>query len=221
MTVAVLVPLYERTLHIDRLAKNLAHVTPSATLYLRIVPEVTPDFDHTWNMKTVPSKTTRYPEGINELARIAAKDGHKWLFIGADDLDFKPGWFDEAKRVAYAENAYVIGTNDLCNPRVIAGEHATHFLVRREYLTVGTLDKPNELMSEAYLHSFVDDEIRLTAIARGAYAHAGKSIVEHLHPLTGKSEWDSTYERGSGGDNFTIDEATFNERMARFGAKAA
>jgi hypothetical protein len=212
--VAVLVPLYERTKHLDRLAKNLAETTPRATLYLRVVPGVTPEFEHTLNMKTVPSQTTRYPEGINELARIARADGFKYVFIGADDLEFHPGWWREAQHVIDRTGAEVVGTNDLCNPRVIAGQHATHFLVKASYLDRGTLDKPDELMSEAYRHSFVDDEIKLTAMARDTYAHADLAVVEHLHPFNGKSEWDDTYERGSGGDNFDVDKATYKERLA-------
>ena len=32
-----------------------------------------------------------------------------------------------------------------------------------------------------------------TAIKRKAYAHAPEAVVEHLHPMGGKAEWDATY----------------------------
>ena len=213
MRVAVLIPLYQRVHHMQRLSENLAKVTPDATMYIRVIPGVTPEFDVQLNMKIVPLESTRYPHGINELARIAWADAHEWLFIGADDLEFHEGWDKEALKIHRLTGAQVIGTNDLCNPRVIAGQHATHFLVHSSYLNRGTLDRTGELMSEAYLHSYVDDEIRLTASARGLYAHAELSHVEHLHPISGKTQWDETYERGSGGENFEIDAATFRKRM--------
>jgi hypothetical protein len=48
-----------------------------------------------------------------------------WLFLVGDDVRFEAGWLDHAQAAA-RDGAHVIGTNDLHNPRVLAGEHATH-----------------------------------------------------------------------------------------------
>lgn len=120
-----------------------------------------------------------------------------WVFTGADDLRFHPEWFERALRWAGPDTG-VIGTNDLCNSRVMCGEHSTHSLVRRTYIDreSGVIDNPGRVMHEGYQHEFCDDELVQTAMARGRYVHAFDAIVEHLHPLVGKAPDDATYQRG-------------------------
>ena len=116
------------------------------------------------------------------------------LFTGASDLRFHPGWF-EAACACLRPGIGVVGTNDLGNPRVLAGEHATHFLVTREYADRwGTIDGPGRVMAEAYPHEYVDTEMIGTAKARGAYAMCLDSHVEHLHPHWGKAPTDDIYD---------------------------
>jgi len=121
-----------------------------------------------------------------------------WIFTGADDLAFHPGWFPRA--LAWAdEKTGVIGTNDIANPRVMQGQHSTHSLFRRSYVDEhGTIDGPG-VMHEGYAHQFTDDEAIQTAMARGVYVHAFDSIVEHLHPMVGKAPDDDTYRLGREG----------------------
>jgi hypothetical protein len=80
----------------------------------------------------------------------------------------------------------------------MAGDHATHLLISRDYVEkVGAgWDGPGVVCHEGYRHWFVDDEIVTAAKQRGQWAHAGMSIVEHLHPLWGKGKADYTYELG-------------------------
>lgn len=118
------------------------------------------------------------------------------IFTGADDLRFAPGWFAAALAVREATGADVIGTQDLCNPRVMRGEHSTHFLVTRDYCRRGQLDGAPGLLSEEYGHEKTDDELVFTSRRRGAYAFADDAIVQHLHPDIGRGEWDSTYAKG-------------------------
>lgn len=117
------------------------------------------------------------------------------LFLGADDIDFRPGWLAEAERVRAETGAGVIGTNDLGNPRVIRGDHATHCVVARDYVDhFGTVDEPRKVMHEGYVHEFADDEMIGTAKSRRQWAFAADSIVEHLHPSWGKAPTDPLYD---------------------------
>jgi hypothetical protein len=128
-------------------------------------------------------------------------DGHRattepWIFTGADDLAFHPGWFPRALTWADEKTA-VIGTNDIANPRVMTGQHSTHSLFRRTYVDErGTADQPGLVVHEGYPHEYADDEAVATAMARGVYVHAFDSIVEHLHPMVGKAPDDNTYRLG-------------------------
>lgn len=116
------------------------------------------------------------------------------LFLAADDLQFHPGWFERAA-AHIDDHVGVVGTNDLGNPRVIRGEHATHCLVARSYIDEhGTIDEHRKVLHEGYHHEYVDDELVGTAKQRGAWAFAGDSIVEHLHPHWGKAPTDELYD---------------------------
>jgi hypothetical protein len=115
------------------------------------------------------------------------------LFLGACDLRFHPGWLDAAK-AKLAPGIGVVGTNDLGNPRVIRGDHATHSLVTRAYADLGTIDGQPGILHEGYHHEFVDDELVGTAKHRKAWAFAPDSVVEHLHPSWGKAPTDHLYD---------------------------
>lgn len=114
------------------------------------------------------------------------------LFFGADDLEFHPRWLEEAK-AKLKGGIGVVATNDLCNPRVGAGELATHPLVTRAYTKKGTIDNSEVVLHEGYQHEYVDREFSETAQYRNAFAYAPDSVVEHLHPLVGKAPNDHLY----------------------------
>lgn len=122
-----------------------------------------------------------------------ANSSEPLIFLGADDLFFRPGWLAAAK--AYlSPDRNVVGTNDLGNRKVMEGTHATHSLLTRHYAdTYGTIDERGKILCELYPHTFVDDEFVQTAISRNQFVHAPDSVVEHLHPHWGKGQSDSTY----------------------------
>jgi len=130
-----------------------------------------------------------YAVKINEGIRATLEP---FILTGADDLHFHPGWL-EAAAALMSDTVGVVGTNDLCSRRVLAGTHSTHSLVARWYCDLGTIDEPGKLLHEGYPHEFVDDELIATAKHRGAYAHAHDSLVEHLHPDAGKAPMDDLY----------------------------
>lgn len=136
-----------------------------------------------------------------------------FLFLGADDLAFKPGWLGAAFRPMLKDSRVgVVGTQDLGNPLVIRGRHATHLLVRRSYVDqFGTIDEPGKVLHEGYGHNFCDTELVATAKKRGAWAFARRSIVEHLHPDWGRGPDDDTYRLGR--SRFTDDERHFQSRQ--------
>lgn len=140
-----------------------------------------------------PRQPGDYARKINAGAR---QSDAEWLFLGADDLNFRPGWLAACLAVADETGAAVIGTNDLGNPMVKMGMHSTHTLVRRSYVELGTVDDPNCLLHEGYDHNCVDVEFVETAMDRGAWAFAVDAHVEHLHPIWRKGSSDATYVIG-------------------------
>src|SRR5260370_10086938 len=108
-----------------------------------------------------------------------------WLLCAADAVKFHPGWLDQALAAAAHSSADVVGTNDLHNPRVIAGEHATHPMVRRSYVGEhgASWAGPNVLAHEGHRHWFTDVEIVTAAKQRGTCAAAPYTQLEQRHPL--------------------------------------
>jgi hypothetical protein len=146
--------------------------------------------------------------------------GEPWLFMVGDDVKFHAGWADELMRaVSVVEQSTgirpsVIGANDLYNPRTMAGTHATHMLINRQYIAdVGaSWDGPGVVCHEGYKHNFVDDEMVTKAKQQpNAFVVAMDAIVEHMHPAAGKAEVDATYEIGAASIN--EDQALFARRM--------
>lgn len=195
MDVAVLVPMLGRPHRVEPLLESLTDTTDQAHVLFLTSPE---DIEvHEAIAKTGCERldvewqpTGDYARKINTGVRAT---NEPLLFLGADDLRFHPNWLERAVE-KIADGVGVVGTNDLCNRRVTSGQHATHFLVTRAYVEWhGTIDEPGKALHEGYVHEYVDDEMVGTAKARGAWAFAADSIVEHLHPMAGKAPMDELY----------------------------
>ena len=142
-----------------------------------------------------------------------------WVFLAGDDVRFRPGWLDQAQEVARRYDGQVIGTNDLANPRVMRGEHATHMMISREYILEqgSSWDGPGVVCHEGYHHWFVDDEIVTLAKQRKVFQMALGSEVEHVHPMVGKAENDDVYDLGAA--KSAEDEKLFKARFRKFAGK--
>lgn len=216
-TVAILVPALARPWNVAPLLASIEAATPEPHWVAFII-----DSDDIAEREAliaaradaiVVAPGATYAEKINGGFAFTCAP---WIFQGADDLRFYPGWLPAA--LAAAGDRYgVVGTNDLYNPRVLAGQASTHSLIRRAYIAEqgGTVDGSGLVLSEAYRHVFVDDELVQTARSRGQFIHAHDSIVEHLHPYAQKSEMDSTYEKGM--SVIAEDQATFESRTHLWG----
>jgi hypothetical protein len=127
-----------------------------------------------------------------------AETTEPFVFCGATDLTFQPGWDVAALKVADETSAGVIGTWDGANPAVMHGKHSTHPLVRRSYAeNLGcTIDGTGAIYSEAYDHQCVDNELIETAQSRGEWAFAAESRVLHHHPFYDRTmRIDATYKK--------------------------
>jgi hypothetical protein len=196
--VAVIVPVLHRPQNAAPFMRSLRASTGLARAYA-IADEDDPQTVQAWRDAGAEVIVT---DNVRTFARKLNvgyhKTGEPWLFMVGDDVKFYPGWLDHAQHVAEILEADVIGTNDLGNPRVLRGEHATHMLIRRSYVDeVGaSFDGPGVVAHEGFRHWGVDDVIVTAAKLRGKWQMALGSIVEHQHPYWGKAETDDTYALG-------------------------
>jgi hypothetical protein len=196
-SLCILVPVLGRPHRVGPLLESIEAATPEAEVLFLLDPDDDAErraineaeSGEIWVGIQAPGGN--YAAKINNGARSTPRP---LLFTGADDLNFHAGWLEHAL-AALTDGIGVVGTNDLCNPRVIGGEHATHFLMTREYAERPCIDGSPGPLFEGYLHEYVDNELIETAKHRGAYAHADDAIVEHLHPMAGKAPMDELYEQ--------------------------
>lgn len=201
--VDIIVPTWRRHDRLAQVAADAHAGTPQPHVVTFVVePDDTPSWQvasdlaaHDPQVRAVLNRRAASYAGAANTA-VASSDA-PWWFAGADDLRFHPGWLDAALAVA-DDQFMVIGTNDLLNPYVRSGLHATHYLVDRRYTDTmgGTLDQgPGVAFWEGYHHQWTDTEFIGVAKARVRFRPCLESIVEHRHFTVGKSKRDETYDR--------------------------
>lgn len=194
MSLVILVPMLGRPHTVAPLLESIRDTCDAHVLFLvtagdQGVIDAVSDEHH---VQVSPQASGDYARKINFGISLTEEDH---IFTGACDLKFHPGWY-EACLAKMHERIGVVGTNDMGNLGTRNGGHATHMLVARWYVEQhGTIDEPGKFYHEGYPHEFVDNEAYETAKARGMYAHARDSFVEHIHPLHGKAPWDPMYEQ--------------------------
>jgi hypothetical protein len=218
---SVIIPLWLRTKHVERVSESARAATPLANVVFVVSAD-----DERALAATERRDRVIVPWSGGGLGDYARKinAGYEattepYLFTGADDLHFHPGWYDAARRwISPAKSLGsigVVGTVDDCNGRTMNGDHSTHSLVARWYADCcAVIDRPGAIYAECYAHEYCDDELVGYAKSQGAYAHAFDAHVEHLHWLVAKSPDDEVYRRGRGFSRAS--RRTFIERRRRW-----
>lgn len=204
MKVAVLIPVLNRPHRVEPLLQSLLESERIIPLQILFIVSR----DDSQELAVIQNAAAQHlivdwqPGRGDYAAKVnlaASKSKADWLLAGADDLVFKPGWADIAIAVAEESRKRFVATNDMANPAVMHGNHATHPLLHRSYFQLGTIDQPRKIYHEGYSHQCVDVEATETALYRDEFVFAQMSIVEHHHPIYPKKgvrvPMDSTYEK--------------------------
>jgi glycosyltransferase involved in cell wall biosynthesis len=215
VSVTVLVPVLARPHRVVPLLESIRDTSPEAkTLFICDTDDqdeiaAVDDAVHNFGERFVDYLTDDggYAAKINAGLRYDVADLY---FLGADDLEFQPGWLEAAFGPIDRGLAAVVGVNDLI-PR--NRDHATHFLVTSEYSKRGQTDGQPGVLHEGYHHWYCDDELIATARSRRAYTYAPSAKVRHLHPMVG-AEDDDTYRKGR--QNRQADKALFRRRSRQW-----
>lgn len=197
MPVAVLVPTMGRPNRVAAVTENILESCEHANAYFICEADDHATIDavaDTLGANLIINRNKRnYAGAIN--TGLHATD-EPYLFAAADDLVFHYGWFEIAME-QMTDQIEVVGTNDLGNPEVLAGSHATHYLVARSYAYQGCVTMPDKMLCEEYEHNYCDTEFVQTAMSRGKFAPCLSAVVEHRHWAWGKATMDHTYEKGA------------------------
>jgi len=195
----IVIPTYGRADRIERVYRNIEATTTAPHLVWFVIE------DDDVESRAAVEKIDRLAWITNEHARSYSGamntayewTENEWIFAGADDLEFTIGW-DLALAEVRDDWFQVYGTNDLLNPYVVQGYHATHYLVRRAYLDVtgGVVDEgPGSFLHEGYGHNYTDTEFIATAKMRARFRPVLDSVVRHLHESAGLTPRDATHDK--------------------------
>jgi hypothetical protein len=200
-TCLIIIPRLGRPHNVQPLLDSVEAATPEPHRVVFVISE--PD-DHYEGVDELWCDERTWAHKINHAYRNSTEP---FLFCGADDLRFHPGWLSECL-AAVAAGFDVVGTDDMGNRTGVV----THPFVTRRYADLyGTVDGPGAVVCDEYPHQFVDNEFTITAAAREALTYRPGARVEHLHPFWSKGEWDPVYEEGHG--RWAESEAVFKRRL--------
>lgn len=216
----ILIPTYGRS---GRIGKVVENIDGASTKKHQVTFIIEPDDNGSRSVLlglhlpfVVNERTANYAGAMNTaIANLDEFDSDFW-FAGSDDLRFTPGW-DVAALALMDGQTMVVGTNDLHNPFVLDGLHATHYLVDRRYIEKfgGTLTEgPGIGYYEGYTHQYTDTEFIGVAKARARFKPCLDSIVEHMHYTFGRSEHDATYTRAY--EHLEEDRVLYEERKKQW-----
>lgn len=193
--IAVIIPTYGRADRLARVAANIAENTETAhrvVFAVEVDDTASIDVAAELDVDVVVNERKANYSGAITTAYLATPAEH--VFAGADDLNFHPGW-DIPALALMDDWTMVVGTNDLLNPYVTAGLHATHYLVDRRYLDEvgGVIDEgPGSFLFDGYDHTYTDTEFIGTAKMRARFRPCFDSVVEHMNAWSPKGEIDAT-----------------------------
>lgn len=142
-----------------------------------------------------------------------------WLLFVGDDVQFHPAWYEHALAASDKGAPFgfpFVATNDMFNQAVLKGMHATHPLIRRDWIDRhgASFDGPGTVAHEGYRHWYVDNEWTEVAKRDHAFVYAPDSIVEHFHPYAAKADTDEVYELGQ--SYAAADQKLWHKRQIRF-----
>ncbi|WP_373067555.1 glycosyltransferase family A protein [Gemmatimonas sp.] len=192
----ILIPALGRPDTIEPVLRSIKQTCEATVLFLLTVGDYAVETEvHRLGAESLRSRPRATGDYANKINTGFHATTEPFVFLGATDLRFHPGWWEAAFAVLqHPANVGVVGTNDLNSRRGPRRQHSTHSVVRRSYVDeFGTIDEPGLILHEGYVHEHCDDEMIGTAKFRSQYHWCEGSVVEHLHPVWGKAPNDAMY----------------------------
>lgn len=201
----VIVPSRGRPQNIERLMKAWQDTHTEATMIVG-VDEDDPTLDDYLTLGSCEIGPRQGMVGtLNTLAARHANDYDNLGFLGDDNLPRTVGWdtrIDEALTAAGTGVAY---GNDL-----IHGER----LPTAAFLTANIIRALGWFTLPTLRHLYVDNCWQALGEALGSLTYLPDVIIEHLHPIAHKAEWDEGYVRVNAPDYYAHDAAAFERWIA-------
>lgn len=144
-------------------------------------------------------KPSRIGPILNRVVPIAAAQDDVVAFMGDDHRPRTVAWDQLYINNLRAMRTGVVYGNDLIQGEGIPTQCA---------MTSNIVKATGHFVPDNMLHLWLDNAWKAIGEAVGI-RYLGDVIVEHMHPLAGKAEWDASYLQNNADEVFSADKAVF------------
>lgn len=167
-------------------------------------------------------KASLYPEGhyvvergrpgmADALNKVAVMEASRYDILGfvGDDHRFRtPGW-DRKIEQALKSGGFAYGNDLLQGPN----------LPTAVFISAPIVEKLGWFSPPMQAHLYLDDAWKYLGESTGSLFYLPGVIIEHMHPIAGKAEWDEGYARVNSTAMYDADRAAY-ETWLKGGAQA-
>ena len=213
MNTAIIVPSRNRPHNIVELQKALKNTETSSELFVIVDhdDETLEQYDQLENNFTEILCFERGRKGVadplNAGARMLASLNRFRYFIYMGD-DHRPQTLHWDK--LWRTNLDELGTGIVYGDDLFQSEG----LPTAVGMTADIVKELNGMTPDSFVHLYIDDFWLRLGQDLNAIRYLPETVVEHLHPVTGKSEWDNSYRETNSNESYSADLAMFKTYIA-------
>jgi hypothetical protein len=218
MTAMYIVPTRGRPANAVRLANAWNELTSQDTQLTFIVDEDDPEFkayedaffgvQHA-NFGFITDKRLRLGGTLNKWGSRFAQHFEAIGFMGDDHLPRTHHWDQALLNSLSTQGGGIVYGNDLLQGRNLP----------TAVLMDSTIIKAlGYMVPPGLTHLYVDNFWRDLGTSLGQLAYREDVIIEHLHPVAGKAEWDDRYKEVNAGQMYENDRHTYEDLYVRGGS---
>jgi len=215
----VIVPSRGRPQNIRRLIDGWVETDAQATLLVAVDDDDAQLDNYKDAMKHAPNdeqfqlhvgRRLRLAGTLNELAtnrvnREGAVDSDIVGFMGDDHLPRTFKWDLNIEDIFATRGLGVVYGNDL-----IQGPN----LPTAVFMSAAIIKTLGYMVPMGLTHMYLDNTWKVWGEGMGRLTYLPSVIIEHLHPIAGKAEWDERYVEVNAGHQYASDEAAYKNYLA-------
>lgn len=204
----VIVPSRGRPENIARLRDAFDETTCASTDLLVAVDDDDPKLDQYQKLRNVwlhVGPRLRIGPTINNLAMSYYRYYDVVGFMGDDHLPRTGGWDYRILQALHERSPGVAYGNDLVHGEAIP---------TAAFLTSDIIGTLGYFVPHGMIHLFFDNYWKTLGEALGSIHYLPNVIIEHLHPIAGRAEWDETYREANASEVWDADEKRYHEYVA-------
>ena len=215
----VIVPSRGRPQNIKRLIDAWVETGAEATLLVAVDDDDREQNAYRWVMETAPNceqyqlhvgRRLRLAGTLNELAvervnRAGALPNDVIGFMGDDHCPRTMQWDAHVALTLHNDGLGVAYGNDL-----IQGPN----LPTAVFMSAAIIQTLGYMVPPGLTHMYLDNTWKTWGEGMGRLHYMPHVIIEHLHPIAGKAEWDERYVEVNAGHQYAADEAAYKNYLA-------